>query len=511
LSRAARVIAFVESLTITSGAHAGRKFLLRPWQKTIVEKWYATDTSGHRQVRTGLLTLARKNGKTSLCAALALAHLVGPEVERRGQIIAAARDRDQSSLLFDEVSAFILDNQAFSARCNIQRHAKVIEDLTSGTKFRAMSSDAAKAHGLSPSVIIVDELAQWGTGAGRELYEALTTATGARDEPLTLIISTQTPNELSLMSELVDYGRDVNNGTVQDKAFAADIFEVPLEADPFDETLWPLANPALDDFRSLDEMRSYADRARIMPRLMASFRNFYLNQRVEAEMAWLPMDLWDACEEPRKLEELRGKRCFAGLDLSTSTDLSAFVLVFPDEHGGFDVVARAWCPADTIRERSQRDRAPYLHWRDQNYLTTTSGNTVDYDVIREDIKSLAADYAIAEIAYDRWNSHQIVTQLQHDGAKLVPFGQGFLSMSGPAKELEKLVLSGKLRHGGHPVLRWCISNTVVEQDAAGNIKPSKRKSTERIDLTVALVMALARAITDGGGPSVYETRGVLTL
>ena len=199
------------------------------------------------------------------------------------------------------------------------------------------------------------------------------------------------------------------------------------------------------------------------------------------------------------------------MDLSTTSDLSAFALVFPDEHGGCDVLAWAWCPSDGIRQRSQKDRAPYDVWVRAGYLTATDGNVVDYDRIRERIRELAALYTIREIAYDRWNASQLVTQLQSDGANLVPLGQGFLSLSSPSKELEKLVLSNRLRHGGNPLMRWCVSNTVIEQDAAGNIKPSKKKSTERIDLTVALVMALARATVAPVTRSVYESRGCLVL
>jgi len=291
LSRSDRVIAFIESLRITSGAHAGRRFRLRPWQRQIIRAWYATAGRQRRIVRTGLLTIARKNGKTALCAAIALAHLVGPEVESRGQIVAAASDRDQSGLIFDELVAFILGNPAFADRCNIQRHAKIIEDMVSGTTFRALSSDAKKAHGLNPSVIILDELAQWGhEGLGRDLYTALTTSTGARGEPLTLVISTQTADDLAIMSQLVDYGKAVAAGEIHDPSFSAHVFEVPLEADPFDEALWPRANPALGDFRSLDEMRIAAARAKQMPSELATFRLYYLNQRVYAEERWLPLD-----------------------------------------------------------------------------------------------------------------------------------------------------------------------------------------------------------------------------
>src|SRR5262245_30698592 len=289
LSRADRLIRFIESLTITSGIHAGRPFRLRPWQQTILRAWYATDADGHRIVRSGPLTMGRKNGKTALCAALALPHLVGPDVEARGSVVAAASDRDQSSLIFDELVAFIQGNPAFAARTNIQRHAKIIEDLVSGTKFTALSSDAKKAHGMNPSVIILDELAQWGhEGPVRALYTALTTATGARREPLTLIISTQTADEHAIMAQQIDYGKRVQAGELHDPTFSAFIYEAPLEADPWDEATWALANPALGDFRSLEEMRIFAARAQAMPIEAAQFRLYYLNQRIHAEARLIP-------------------------------------------------------------------------------------------------------------------------------------------------------------------------------------------------------------------------------
>jgi len=238
LSRAERVIRFVESLTITSGAHAGRKFLLRPWQRKIVEAWYATGEDGRRLVRTGLMTLGRKNGKTSLCAALALAHLVGPEVERRGQIIGAAKDREQASYVFDEIVAFILDNPAFIARTNIQRHAKIIEDLVSGTKFIATSSDAAKAHGKGGSVIIIDELGQWGSSpAGRDLFTALTTSTGARDQPLMMAITTAGYDRHSILWELYQHAKKVQEHPDLDPTFLPILYEAPADADWTDEAV----------------------------------------------------------------------------------------------------------------------------------------------------------------------------------------------------------------------------------------------------------------------------------
>jgi phage terminase large subunit-like protein len=450
--------------------------------------------------------MGKKNGKTGLCSALALAHLVGPEVERRGQVAAAASDRDQSGLIFDELVAFIRDNPDFEARTNIQRHSKLIEDLVSGTKFRALSSDAGKAHGMSPSVIILDELAQWGTGPGRELYDALVTATGARAAPLTFIISTQTADEHSLMSELVDYGKQVNAGRITDPTFSAFVFEVPLDADPWDESLWTLANPALGDFRSLEEMRIFAERAKKMPTLAATFRNFYLNQRVQAESSWIPLDLWDACalEMGPEPTPLSGRRAFIGLDLSTTTDLTALVVLLPDADG-YDIKAEFWCPADYIAERGRRDRGPYPLWAQQGHLHTIPGNIVDYTFIVKRIHELMAELDIVEVVVDPWNAKGFIAQLQQDGVPAVEVAQTMANLTSASKELEKLILGRKLHHDGHPVLRWNISNAVADVDGNGNVKPSKKRSPERIDGVSALVTALARALVAPTG-SVYDTR-----
>lgn len=511
LPRADRVIAFIESLRVTSGAHAGRQFLLREWQRVIIRAWYATDAAGKRIVRTGLLTMGRKNGKTSLCAAIALAHLVGPEVEPRGQIVAAASDRDQSGLIFNEIVAFLQDNPALEARCNVQRHAKMIQDMVSGTEFRALSSDAKKAHGLSPSVIILDELAQWGHGLGQDLYIALTTSTGARAEPLMLIISTQTDDEHALMSEQVDYGKQVASGAIVDPTFSAHIFEVPLTADHWDEAVWPLANPALGDFRSREEMRTFAAKAQRLPSQARMFRLYYLNQRVQAENPWLPLEAWDPCALlPAAEETPTRRRVFLGLDLSTTTDLSALVRIFPNADGSVDVRADFWCPAEQIAIRSQRDRVDYQTWVDQGFLIATPGPVVDYAAIDATIRAYMAAYDVAAVAVDPWNAQGFIQHLIEDTIPAVKVEQTMRTLTSATKKVEQLVLDGKLRHDGHPVLRWCVRNAIPDIDGNGNVKPSKKRSRERIDGVSALVTGMALAILDEG-PSVYETRGLLDV
>lgn len=493
LSRVERVTKFIEGLRITSGVHAGRRFRLRPWQRTIISEWYATDRQGRRVVRTGLLSLGRKNGKTALAAALALCHLVGPEQERRGQIVVGATDRDQATLLFDEVRAFIADNPGFEAECNVQRFAKVIEHLPSGSTLKALSSDARKAHGMSPSVVILDELAQWGSGAGRALYEALTTAGGARAEPLVIVISTQSADDHSVMAQLTDYGKSVRAGSIEDPTFSAHVFEVAEALDVFDEKNWPLANPALGDFRSIEDMRAQAKRARHMPALEAAFRNLCCNQRTQAEEHWIPAAEWDSCRGGVNLEALAGERCFGGLDLGSVRDLTAFALFWPDSGS---LAVWSWCPADGLREREDSDRVPYGVWASRGHIETTPGRATDKRRVAMRLGELYSRFKPEAIAYDLWGMAELERVLADEGVslgELRAFGQGFKSMSPAVKAFEERVLNRRLMHGGNPLLTWAVSNVALERDAAGNVKLSKERSRERIDPAVAAVMAVGIA------------------
>lgn len=497
LSRAERVLKFVQSLKVTSGAHAGRKFMLRPWQREIIAEWYAVDRAGKRIVRTGLLSMARKNGKTGIAAALALAHLLGPEQEPRGQVVVGAADRDQSGIIFDELCAYIRDNETFEAECNIQRHAKVIEHLPSGSTFRAMSSDAKKAHGLSPSVVILDEVSQWAHGAGRGLYDALVTAGGARLQPLTIIIGTQSADDLHLMSELVDYAKQIRSGAITDPTFSGFVFEVPADADVFDESVWPLANPALGDFRSLEDMRALSERARIMPSMQSAFRNLFCNQRVDADERWLPPSEWDGCRDDSiDMDALVGQRCLGALDLGSVRDLTSFALFFPESGV---LLVWSWCPRDNLRARSDMDRVPYEVWAQKGHIEATPGKATDKRRVALRLAEICARFQPEAIAFDRWGITELERILSEEGITLPPmrpWGQGFATMSPATKAFEERVLNRTLRHTGNPLLTWAVSNVALERDAAGNIKPSKERSRERIDPAVAAVMAVGLAASE---------------
>lgn len=509
LEPAERVILFIESLTITSGMHAGRPFMLRLWQRLLIYNVFATDAQGRRIVRTALLSLGRKNGKSALAAALALCALVGPLQERRGQIVVGATDRDQSGLIFEELCAFINDNEGFAAECNIQRHSKIIEHLPSGSTFRALSSDAKKAHGMSPTMVILDEGAQWFDGS-RALYDALTTAGGARRAPLTIIIGTQAADDHALMSQLVDHAKAVSAGTIQDPTFYGRVYEIPEDLDVFDEKNWPLANPALGDFRSLEDMRMLAERAKRMPSMEATFRNLFCNQRVDAEERWIPPAEWEACAGQIDLDALAGQRCYGGLDLGSVRDLTAFALFFPESGA---LVVWTWCPADNLRAREETDRVPYPVWASAGHIEPTPGRATDKRRVALRLAELCARFKPEAIAFDRWGIAELERVLGEEGITLPPlkpFGQGHASMSPATKAFEERVLNRKLTHSGNPLLTWSISNVAIERDAAGNQKPSKDRSRDRIDPAVASVMAVGLASQEPRAEA-FELTGPLVL
>ncbi len=488
LTRAERVVAFIETLKVTAGVFAGQNFRLRDWQKDIVRGIYdRAGEDGRRLVRTALVTMGRKNGKTALAASICLAHLCGPEAEQRGQIFSAAADRDQAALIFREMEAFIFADAILRARCNVQRFAKKIEDSENGSTYQALSSDARKAHGLSPSLIICDELAQW---HDRALFDNLVTGTGARHEPLLIAISTQSSDPNHVMSELTVYGRQVNEGIISDPTFAPFIFEVPITADPWDEANWPLANPALNDFRSLDEMRAAASLAKRLPARESAFKNLYLNQPCDPDQRFIAGADWRGCTGVVDPEALRGRPCWAGLDLSSTRDLTAFVLFFPEDGGA--VLPWFWVPGDNLLEREERDRVPYRVWRDQGFLEAPAGRAIDRRAIACRIAEVASAYDLRGVAYDRWRIEDLKKILADEGIDLplIDFGQGFQSMGPAVDSLEIAIIDRRLKHGGNPILSWNIANCVVEVDAAGARKISKSKSTERVDGAVALAMAV---------------------
>lgn len=489
LSRVERVIAFLEVLPVTSGALAGQPFKVRPWQRRFLKAVYAEDGEGRRPVRTAVASMPRKQGKTALAAGLALCHLAGPEAEPRGQVYSAANDRAQAALIYAEMAAIIERVPYLDARLSLRRHAKEIENMDDGSVYAALSADVPGKHGLSPSFVVYDELGQ---APKRDLLDALDTAMGARADPLMLVISTQAADDLAPLSELIDYGQRVNRGEITDPSFHLTLYAAPDDADPWAPETWALANPALGDFRSLDDVARQAAQAQRIPSKEAAFKNLILNMRIAAETRFLPVSEWKACGGPIR-PDLDGKPCWAALDLGATRDLTALVLAFPDDAGGVDALPFFFLPSEGLIERGERDRVPYALWRDQGLLTVTPGATTDPRFVAATVAALCDRYEVKALAYDRWRIETFKAALVDEGVtelELIPHGQGFKDMGPAVDALERAVAERKLRHGMNPPLTWCVSNAVVTRDPAGSAKLDKSRSTGRIDGAVALAMAL---------------------
>lgn len=493
-AEAQRATAFIESLTHSKGPAAGQPFRLREWQRAIVERIFGTlDADGYRVIRTALIELPTRNGKTELAAALALYMLCGDQ-EQGAEVFSVAIDSDQASLVFNCASTMVRRDPELAARLEVVPSRRRLLHDASGSVYRVLAADAPSAPGVNASGVVMDELAAW---PGREMYDVMASRTGSRRAPLTTIITTAGDDEHSVGAEVHRYAERVRDGILTDDSFLPVIYAAPEDADPWDEATWRAANPAYGDFRSADEFKVAARQAREIPGREASFRKLYLNQwNTAAETRWLDMARWDACAEPVDPAALRGQPCIVGLDLSTTTDLSAMVLIFPpDADGIWDVLAEFWVPADYLELRQRRDRVPYVVWAQQGHLHVTDGNTVDYGAIERRLHELVEvdGFDVVAIGIDPWNARGLTTKLQGDELPAVEVAQTMANLSGAAKELERLVLAGRLRHGGQPILRWCINNTAVDTDSNGDLKPSKKRSRERIDGTSALVTALALA------------------
>jgi phage terminase large subunit-like protein len=486
-TRADRVISFVESLPVTSGILAGKRFRLGAWQKKIIREIYRTGRNGRRIVRQALLSFPRKNGKTTFTAALALCHLCGPEREQRGEIYSAANDRPQAAIIFREMKSMVLATD-LKDRVIIRDFAKQLECAETGSVYNALSADVQTKHGFSASMWVYDELAQ---APSRKLYDVLDSGSGARAEPLGIVISTQSPDPHSIMSELVSYGQSILDGMHTDPTFHATIYTAPMDADPWDESTWRACNPGIESgFRSLDEMRAAALKARRIPARESVFRLLYLNQPVEVDARFIALQDWQSCCGTVDVQALRGRPCWGGLDLSSTQDLTALVLYFPEDGGA--VLPFFWVPRDRLQEREHTDRVPYATWYKQGLIESPQGRAIDRLAIIGRLAELASMFDIRGVAYDRWRLEDLNKLLADEGIDLdvTGWGQGFASM-GPAVDLlETAVLNGELRHGNNPILTWCASNAVVETDPAGSRKISKSRSREKVDGLIALCMAM---------------------
>jgi len=498
---ATEAVRFINDLTHTKAEWAGQPFRLRRWQEALIRTLFGTLQADRktRQYRTCYIEIPRKNGKTELAAAIAL-YMLLVDPEPGAEIYGAAVDLEQASLAFNVAVQMLRNDPDLASAVEIIPSRRRIVHYASGSIYRAIPADAPSAHGYNASAVIYDELH---AAPNRELWDVLTTSMGARRQPLTFVITTAGYDRHSICWELHAYAERVRDGVLVDPTFLPILYGAPAEADWLDEAVWRRTNPALGDFRSLDEMRTMARQAQEVPARQNTFRRLYLCQWTESESRWFDPAVWaEGAGEPVTLESLRGRRAVLGLDLSSTTDLTAAVLAVPEVDGGVRAAAQFWLPEDHLPERVRRDRAPYDVWARDGHLTLTPGNVIDYDHVLAWVLALTEEHGIdvVDVGFDPWNATHLITRLQEAGVPCTAVRQGFGSLSAPSKHLETLVVGRKLRHGGHPALTWCAGNVVTETDPAGNLKPSKRKSTERIDGIVALVTALNRVMvfTDQG-------------
>ena len=503
---------FERYLVHTVGEWANRPFVPEPWQRDRIIRpafgWKRT-SNGTRRFRTVYCAVPRKNGKSTLAAGIALRLTFG-DLELGAQVFSAAADRDQAAIVFDEARRMRDASPALVARSHAYKRAIVVPKLAAS--YKTLSADAYTKHGLNAHGILFDELH---TQTGRDLWDVLRTSTGARRQPMTVAITTAGHDRHSLCWEVHDYAMKVAAGIIDDPEFLPVIYAADETDDWTDPSVWAKANPSLGRTIKREYLEAECRRAQEIPAYENTFKQLHLNIWTEQAVRWLPMDRWDGAAPRAPLESFHGRPCWAGLDLSTTTDITALVLVFPADDGALDVVPFFWVPAENLKRRVERDRVPYDLWVREGLIRTTEGNVVDYDQIRADINALGERFDLREIAIDRWNATQITTQLAGDGFTMVPFGQGFQSMSAPSKEIERRVLDGSLRHGGNKVLRWMAANAAIRQDPAGNIKPAKDRSTGRIDGIVALAMALGRVmVREPAKPSLADAlirRGLISV
>ncbi len=506
-------VSFIECLCHTKGTWAGKQFELIDWQEKIIRDIFGTlKPNGYRQFNTAYIEIPKKQGKSELAAAVSLL-LCCADGEERAEVYGCAADRQQAAIVFDVAADMVRMNPALKKRVKILASQKRIIYQPTNSFYQVLSADAYSKHGFNVSGVIFDELH---TQPNRKLYDVMTKGSGdARTQPLYFLITTAGTDTNSICYEVHQKALDIMNGRKHDPTFYPVIYGSKESDDWTDPSVWKKANPSLGITVSIDKVKAAFNSAKENPAEENAFRQLRLNQWVKQSVRWMPMDKWDACAFPVDEQALEGRVCYGGLDLSSSTDITAFVLVFPpeDESEGYTILPHFWIPEDNVNLRVRRDHVPYDIWKQQGYLETTEGNVIHYGYIEQFINNLGKKYNIQEIAFDRWGAVQMVQNLEGMGFTVVPFGQGFKDMSPTTKELMKLTLEKKIAHGGHPVLRWMMDNIYIRTDPAGNIKPDKAKSTEKIDGVVATIMALDRAIRNDGetGDSIYDERGLLFL
>ena len=486
-----KVIRFIESLTL-SGDYAGKKFILRDWQKEILYKLFDTlNDDGTRQYRVAGIWLPRKNAKTELAAAICCFFLFCDP--KQLEVYSAASEREQAGIIFKKIQGMIEANPHLMKLSKIIANQKRIINKKTGSIFASLSSVASSQHGYSPSVVIGDEIHCW---PRPDLWTALTTGSATRQEPLFISITTAGVYEPeSLEWELYNYACKVRDGVIEDKTYLPIIYEIKKGEDWQDEKVWHRVNPALGDFRTLDSLRQQAKRAKENRRLENDFRRLFLNEHTQQTTRWLPMPKWNACANDGPIEE--GQQVCGGLDLASTTDIAAWCVAGLRD-GGYVLQWKFFIPEERMREIEKVDRVPYSAWAKDGNIIPTPGTTIDYSIIADEIRADSERYLIEHIGYDAWNATMLAGQLEKEGLSMVKVSQGVGGLSEPSRELERCVIDATLQHLDDPVAKWMANNCEVYTDPSGNIKPVRPKhnaSGKKIDGIVAAIMAIKLAST----------------
>lgn len=512
--RALEVIEFIQMLNLTDDFY-GQPFVLQKWQYDVMWDVYGTvNDRGYRKYWYSYLEIPKKNAKTTTIAALSLYHLTCDPPG--GQIYCCAADREQASLTYNAAKQMIDQDEDLASILKVTDSKKLITNVETGTFLKVMSADAYTKHGINPTVVIFDELhAQ----PNRDLWDVMTFGAGAaRKEPLWWVITTagDDPDKNSIGWETHEYARKVSQGEIDDPYWYVKIFSAPEDADIFDENTWYLANPSLGVTIDIESVRQEAIGARNDPAKEKLFRWLRLNQWVSLkQVGWLPLTLWDSTVQTINKTDLLGKRCYPGLDLSSTTDLTGLTLVFPPQEGldCWYFLTEGWIPQDKMKERAKRDKVPYDRWVNDGFMHATPGDVIDYEFVEARIIENSMKYKYEVLGTDPWNSRMLTQRLMNQGIEVAEVNQNMAMMSPAMKEIERLMKSHDMKHEYNPAARWCFGNVHIAVDGNENIKPMKNKSVDRIDLTVSLINAMAIAVLRENirRESVYKRRGIKTL
>lgn len=510
--KADRAVTFIENLCHTKGKWAGTPFWLLPWQEQLIRDIFGiVKPDGNRQFRTAFVEICKKVGKSELAAAVAL-YLLYADNEPSAEVYGAAADRQQASIVFDVAKQMVEMAPALMKRSKLMGATKRIVNYSNAGYYQVLSAEVGGKHGFSVSGLVFDEIH---TQPNRQLYDVLTKGSSdARQNPLHFIITTAGNDRHSIAYELHTKAVDILEGRRVDPTFYPVVYGLKDDEDWEDEANWYKVNPSLGYTVDIERLRDAYREAKQNPADEITFKWLRCNMWVSSTVAWIPDAIYMRGNEPIDMDALAGRDCYAGLDLSSTGDITAPVLIFPprDEEEKYVLLPYFWIPEETIPRRVKANSVPYDIWEKQGYIMSTEGNVIHYDFIEKFIMDLSEKYHILEIAVDRWNATQMIQNLEGEGFTIVPFGQGFSSMSAPTKEFYRLLMEGRIIHGGNPVLRWMAGNVVIDTDPAGNIKVTKAKSKEKIDGIVAAIMALDRCIRqEGQSGSVYDERGLLVF